>query len=166
MKKSKGPITVLAISSGGGHWLQLCRLASAWEGCRVVSACTADAPPMPGVIESHVMLQDATRWNLRSLWVLVPQVVRLMQRIRPDVVVTTGALPGLIAMMCGRLAGARTIWIDSLANVRQVSASGRLAGFVAHEWWTQWPHLADGAESFERNGRGKQRKPKHHGAVW
>lgn len=166
MNPTEAPVTVLVVSSGGGHWLQLCRLAPAWQGCRVVSACAADAPPMPGVIERHVRLQDATRWNLRSLWILVPQVTRLLLSVRPDVVVSTGAMPGLMALLGARLMGARTIWIDSLANVQRVSGSGRLARFIADEWWTQWPHLAATPGDIGHGVMKWKRKPNHHGAVW
>ena len=40
----------------------------------------------------------------------------LLLRHRPDVIVTTGAAPGYFALRFGKLLGARTIWIDSMAN--------------------------------------------------
>ena len=166
MNQLSGPVTVLAISSGGGHWLQLSRLAPAWRGCRVVSACTADAPPMPGGVDSHHRLRDATRWSRWDLFVLGVQVARLMMQVRPDVVVTTGALPGLWAVFWGRILGAQTVWIDSLANVQRVSASGRLAAYMATQWWTQWPHLAAPDAGCEKPGAWFKRKPEYRGAVW
>ena len=45
-------------------------------------------------------------------------------------------------MRFGKLIGARTIWIDSLANVDQLSKAGRMAGPHADLWLTQWPDLA------------------------
>ena len=42
----------------------------------------------------------------------------------------------------GRLLGARTIWVDSIANADELSLSGRKAGRFAHLWLTQWPELA------------------------
>jgi len=41
---------VLAISSGGGHWVQLLRLRPAFEGCAVTYACVrpAYAEDVPG----------------------------------------------------------------------------------------------------------------------
>lgn len=158
--------TVLAIASGGGHWLQLCRLASAWEGCRVVSACTADAPPLPGSVECHHRLRDATRWTRRDLVLSGLEVARLVIKVRPDVVVTTGALPGLWGVLWGRLVGAHTVWIDSLANVERISASGRVASFIAHEWWTQWPHLSAEHEAETLRRWTFRRRPSYRGAVW
>ncbi|WP_245893415.1 UDP-N-acetylglucosamine transferase subunit ALG14 [Devosia naphthalenivorans] len=62
---------------------------------------------------------------------------------------TTGSFPALMALGVARmLLGARTIWIDSVANCQALSTSGRLARRVADVWLTQWPHLAtvDGPE--------------------
>ena len=144
---------VLALSSGGGHWLQLCRLAPAWQGHEVVSACTAAGPPMPGGVIRHHVLPDATRWDRIGLIKLTLAVGAVVLRERPQVIITTGAAPGLLGLCWGRLIGAHTVWIDSLANVDALSGAGRLAAFVADEWLTQWPHL-------QRMG------PAHRGDLW
>jgi hypothetical protein len=71
-----------------------------------------------------------------------------MVRLRPHVVFTTGAAPGAVALVIGRVFGAKTIWLDSIANVETVSGSGRMVRHFAQLWLTQWPHLAtpDGPE--------------------
>jgi hypothetical protein len=70
------------------------------------------------------------------------QMAWLMLRLRPAVVVTTGAAPGFAAIVFGRLLGARTVWVDSIANGEALSNSGARAGRWAHVWLTQWEHLA------------------------
>lgn len=158
-------VKVLAVSSGGGHWLQLRRLAPAWEGAELVTACVADGPPMPTPGLRHHRLRDATRWDRWGLVVLGLQVGWMMLRERPDVVVTTGAAPGLLALAWGRVCGAHTVWIDSLANVREMSGAGRLARFVATDWLTQWPHLA-AEPGTSGSGKAGIVRPAHRGAVW
>ena len=69
-------------------------------------------------------------------------LIREFFRFRPDVVISTGAMPGVIALALGRLFRARTIWIDSIANAEEMSLSGRLAKRFAHLWMSQWPHVA------------------------
>lgn len=66
----------------------------------------------------------------------------LVRRIRPDVVVSTGAAPGLLCLFWGHVTGARTIWIDSVANAECLSLSGRLASRFATVALTQWEALA------------------------
>ena len=72
-----------------------------------------------------------------------------MLRERPDVVVSTGAAPGYLALRCAKLLGARTVWIDSVANVEELSLSGRIASTKADLCLTQWPHLAAGPVGYE-----------------
>ena len=57
---------------------------------------------------------------------------------------TTGAAPGLTALFVSKIfqRRSRTVWIDSIANTKRLSMSGRLAWLVADAWLTQWEHLA------------------------
>jgi hypothetical protein len=93
---------------------------------------------------------DATRWDrLKLLWMMV-KVAWLVGRLRPNVIVSTGAAPGYIAIRLGKLIGARTVWLDSIANVEEVSMSGRKIGPHADLWLTQWEHLAaEGGPNWE-----------------
>lgn len=87
-------------------------------------------------------VNDATRWNKAALIRLAIQLAWILVKERPSVVVSTGAAPGYFAMLLGRWLGARTIWIDSMANIDELSMSGSRAGRYADLWLTQWPHLA------------------------
>ena len=91
----------------------------------------------------HVV-NDATRWNKLKLIVMFPKMVLLVRKIRPDVIITTGAAPGYIAVIAGKLFGCKTCWIDSMANVERLSLSGERAGKWCDLWLTQWEHLEDG----------------------
>lgn len=133
---------VLAVASGGGHWVQLMRLRPAFEGCDVEFASVADAYASEVQGCRFHRLPDATRWDRWALVKLLGKVAWVVLRRRPDVVLTTGAAPGLLALVAGKLIGARTVWIDSIANVEEMSLSGRQARRFADLWLTQWEHLA------------------------
>jgi len=133
----------MAIASGGGHWIQLQRLKPAFEGCDVtyVSVYPDYADDVPG--ERFYAVRDVTRMNIPALLVLIPQFIRIMLRERPHVVITTGSFPGLVGLGVAKLTvGARTLWIDSIANCERMSSSGKRARLVADQWLTQWPELA------------------------
>ena len=133
----------MAIASGGGHWIQLQRLKPAFEGCDVtyVSVYPDYADDVPG--ERFYAVRDVTRMNIPALLVLIPQFIRIMLRERPHVVITTGSFPGLVGLGVAKLTvGARTLWIDSIANCERMSSSGRQARRFADQWLTQWPELA------------------------
>lgn len=141
-KASKQTPRVLAIASGGGHWVQLLRLRPAFEGARVtyVSVRPAYASDVPG--ERFIAINDATRWDKVGLLKMALRLVFIMLRVRPNVVISTGAAPGYFAIRLGKLLGARTIWLDSIANVEEMSMTGMLVKDKASLWLTQWPHLA------------------------
>lgn len=133
---------LLAVASGGGHWVQLLRLAPAFADCEVVFVTVQEAYRWD--VEGHrfYSITDATRHTKLQLIRTVLELFWIVLKERPDVVISTGAAPGFVATVLGKLSGAKTIWVDSIANVEQLSMSGRLAGRYAHLWLTQWPHLA------------------------
>jgi UDP-N-acetylglucosamine:LPS N-acetylglucosamine transferase len=133
----------MAVASGGGHWIELRRILPAFEGMEVVYASvepTTDADLGPA---RYYRIRDVSRRDPFGFAVIFWQLARIMRRERPDVVVTTGAAPGLMALLVGKLvAGSRTVWIDTIASVEVMSLSGRLARHVADAWLVQWEHLA------------------------
>lgn len=133
---------VLALSSGGGHWVQLLRLRPAFEGCDVVFATVK--PQYQTDVEGAAfrVIPDANRWSKVSLLRSALGILRVLWRERPDVVVSTGAAPGYFAIRLAPLFRARTIWVDSVANIDELSLSGQQAGPHATLWLTQWEHLA------------------------
>lgn len=133
---------ILAVASGGGHWVQLRRVAPAFEGCDVTYVTVEPSyKDQVGDADFKVVI-DATRWNKFKLILMLLQIVWILIRVRPDVVISTGAAPGYFALRFGKLLGARTVWIDSIANIEVLSLSGQKIGPKASLWLTQWAHLA------------------------
>jgi hypothetical protein len=133
---------VLAVSSSGGHWVQLRRVIPAFEGFDVVYVTVLPSYRQHVPENKFYVVNDATRWNKLGLILLALRVAWIMVKERPGVVISTGAAPGYFAMLWGRWFGARTIWIDSMANIDDLSLSGARVGRYADLWLTQWPHLA------------------------
>lgn len=131
------------IASSGGHWIQLSRLAVALAEPETYYATTLDGATPPTGIRPVTVITDASRSEPLKFARLGFQILRMLLKVRPHVIITTGAAPGLLALCVGKLFGARTVWIDSLANVAEVSLSGRIAARFADLWLTQWPHLAN-----------------------
>jgi UDP-N-acetylglucosamine:LPS N-acetylglucosamine transferase len=138
---STRPPRVLAIASKGGHWTQLRRVRPAFEGCDVTWACTD--PTMRAEVKDgrFAVVPDANRWQKFRLLLCAFRVALLVARIRPDVIISTGAAPGFFALRFGKLTGARTLWLDSIANAEELSLSGLKASRFAHLTLTQWPEL-------------------------
>jgi UDP-N-acetylglucosamine:LPS N-acetylglucosamine transferase len=135
-------VKILAVSSGGGHWEQMMLLREAFKGQEVYYATTMRGLMERSGVSNGFLLDDCNRNDIRGSLTCLIQAAQIVFRIRPHVVISTGAAPGLFCLLFGRLAGAKTIWIDSIANAEAMSMSGRLARYVASLWLTQWRHLA------------------------
>jgi hypothetical protein len=143
MKGSRSP-RVLAVASSGGHWVQLRRMTPAFED-HDVAYLTTDAGHRSEVGDARFhVVNDANRWNKVALLRCALRVLWVLLRERPTVVISTGAAPGYLAIRFARMMGARTAWIDSVANVEELSMSGQMASEKADLCLTQWPHLAGG----------------------
>ncbi|WP_136637783.1 UDP-N-acetylglucosamine--LPS N-acetylglucosamine transferase [Pseudooceanicola onchidii] len=143
MKSATGrPRRILAIASGGGHWQQLMLLRPAFEGHEVLFATTLTGLAAEFDAHPYVTVPDCNRNKKIAILRSAATVTTLILWKKPDIVISTGALPGVIALAIGRLIGARTVWIDSIANAEEMSMSGKLARRFAHLWLSQWEHVA------------------------
>jgi len=138
---------ILAVASGGGHWIQLQRLQPAFEGCDVVYISTHEGYRKHVKKSSFYSVTDANRWNKLRLIKMAFEVMWIVIKEKPDIIISTGAAPGLLAIFWGRLALKKTIWIDSIANVEKISMSGRLAKPFSSIHLTQWENMAVGSST-------------------
>ena len=133
---------ILASSSPGGHWVELTRLFPAFEGLAVEYA-TTDPGRAIDVPEGRLhVFADANKQTPWRLIVCAWQVLRLVFRYRPRVIVSTGAAPGFLAFLFGQLVGARCVWLDIFGLVDRMTLSGRMVKPLADLYLVQWPHLA------------------------
>jgi len=137
-----GRIDVLMVASAGGHWQQLMLLREAFDGRDVHYATTLRGLALQsGATPAH-LIPDCNRNAPIATLLATFHIALLLVRLRPRMIVTTGALPGLIAIAVGRRLGARTVWIDSIANAEEMSLAGMKARTHADLWLSQWPQVA------------------------
>ncbi len=142
---------VLAVSSGGGHWAELLRLRPAFEGADVVYVVTqaayrgdlARGGRGTRRVKGFMTVPDANKDQKLLLLLLALKMAFVVIRVRPDVVLSTGAAPGYFAIRFGKWLGARTVWVDSIANAEDISAAGMLVRPHADLWLSQWPGLSE-----------------------
>lgn len=133
---------ILAVSSGGGHWVELIRLLPAFDEHVVVFATVDEAYRCEVGKGRFYTIRDVTRWNKVRWLQTVVKLAYILLREKPDVVISTGALPGYFCLRLAKWLGIKTIWIDSIANVESLSLSGQMIGKHTDLWLTQWPQLA------------------------
>lgn len=136
---------LLAVASGGGHWQQLMLMRPAFEDTSPLYLTTLPGLPEQFGATPAAIVPDCNRDGRLATLCTTVAIARHVIRHRPHVVISTGAMPGVIALALGRAVGARTIWVDSVANSEEMSMSGKMARRFAHLWLSQWSHVARAA---------------------
>ncbi len=142
---------IIAIASVGGHWVQLLRLLPVFDGMELIFVSTQDSLASTVFGHKFYCIPDGNRWDKLRLIRIFYKVFRIVFIERPDVIISTGAAPGLMGLAAGKILGIKTIWIESIACAEKLSLSGRIAAKFVDRIYTQWPHLANGRVIYAGN---------------
>ena len=99
-------------------------------------------PEQNGIKNYSLVCDSNKNEKLRTIYSFI-QMISVFVRFWPDIVITTGAAPGLLGLVLGKLFFKKTIWIDSVANAEELSLSGKISRKFADIVLTQWEQLAD-----------------------
>jgi UDP-N-acetylglucosamine:LPS N-acetylglucosamine transferase len=134
---------LLAVASIGGHWIQLLHIVSPLN-TELEIIYLSTHPKCADMVKNHKFytIIDFSRWDFYKLFPAFLQAFKIIWKEKPKMVITTGAAPGMIVLFVAKLFGKKTVWIDSIANVAQISFSGKIASKFATETYTQWESLA------------------------
>lgn len=133
---------VLAVASGGGHWKQLMLISPSFSHYQVKYITTIKGLPEESGIDSFNIVTDSNKNEKFKVILTFLQILKVIVFYRPDLVITTGAAPGLLALAIGRVFLAKTIWIDSIANGEKLSMGGKISRRFAHVVMSQWQEVA------------------------
>lgn len=131
------------VASSGGHLMQLVRLRSAWEGHERFWV-TFEKEDAKTLLEGErvVWAHHPTNRHVPNLLRNLVLAWRLLKKEKPDAVLSTGAGVGVPFIWLGRLLGIRTVFIESLTRIQDLSLSGKLAYPVVDRFFVQWPELS------------------------
>ena len=117
-------------------------LREAWEGFERVWV-TFDAADSRALLsgEEVVHAHQPTNRNLPNLVRNLALAFRVVRRVRPVAVVTTGAGVAVPFAWAGRLLGAQVVYVETLARIDKPSLSYRLAAPAVARTYVQWPEL-------------------------
>jgi beta-1,4-N-acetylglucosaminyltransferase len=137
-------VDVLLVCTGGGHLLQLWSLREAWpEFARAWVVAGHDGSDVESLLAGE-RVYSAYAPACRSVKNLVRNLVlaqRLLRRLRPKAIVTTGAAVAVPFAWMARARGIPVVWVETLARADRPSLSCRLAAPVADRIYVQWPEL-------------------------
>ncbi len=135
----------IAAASFGGHWVQLLRMRPLFD--RYDTTYVSTRAELQTMVDGQKfrVVNDAAAESKLKLLITFARALWIVLRVRPHVIVSTGAAPGFALLFWGHILGAKTVWVDSIANAEEMSRSGRLAKRFATLWLSQWEDVASRA---------------------
>lgn len=145
---------VLLVCSSGGHLFEMLALRSFWSRCDATWV-TFDTPDARSLLAGARVLHAAhpTNRNLPNLLRNVVRAWRTLRSERFDAIVSTGAGVAVPFLVLGRLLGVRTLYVESITRIGELSLSGRLVRPFVDEFLVQWPELARGRRGLAYRGQ-------------
>jgi len=134
---------VCLVCSAGGHFFELFSLNSIWEKYDRFWVTFAKPDTRSMLREEKVYwAYSPTNRSLKNLARNSILAAKLLPRERPKLIISTGAGVAIPFLYLGRLMGAHTIYVESMARTTGLSLTGRLVYPVVHDFFVQWPELA------------------------
>ena len=142
---------VLALATAGGHFIQLTRLKMAFEGYEMVYVSTKHSFASFVQGDKFYCVPGASRRNKLMILYCFLKVLIIFLKVRPKVIITTGAAVGVCGVVVGWLFRKKTLFVDSIANAEMLSMSARLSSKFATKVYTQWPDLTSDKVVYKGN---------------
>lgn len=79
--------------------------------------------------------------------------IKIVVKFRPDTIVSTGAQIGGFFCYVGKFFGAKVIYIETMAKIKELSGTGNNVYKIADKFYVQWEGLAKKLDKAEYIGR-------------
>lgn len=134
---------VMLVTSSGGHLSHLLELEGFWAGHRRVWVSFE----MPDAVsrldgEEVIWAHQPTTRNLRNLVRNLVLAWSELRRLRPSLIVSTGAGVAVPFFWMGRLLGARTAYLEVYDRIDSSTMTGRLVRRITDLMLVQWSEQA------------------------
>lgn len=141
---------VIFTSSAGGHYSELCELKELMDKYNSFL-----------LTEDHEMMVEYKKQNKARSWYLRPgtkehlfkflwnfpfniaKSFRVFLKVKPDVIIATGAHTTVPICYIAKLFGKKVIFIETFANITTKTLSGKLVYPIADLFLVQWPEMLE-----------------------
>jgi UDP-N-acetylglucosamine:LPS N-acetylglucosamine transferase len=153
LRTNESGLKVIVGASSGGHTNELLALleyVDIWPYQPTAFVTTRQLLyPRYSALGRTYVISECNRESPISAVKVLWETLRIAFTERPDVLITTGAMPLAILATVVKLFGGKVIWIDSIAQVSSMSLSGKWVRRFADLCLVQRPHLAEDDERVE-----------------
>ncbi|BCL34077.1 PssD/Cps14F family polysaccharide biosynthesis glycosyltransferase [Nostoc sp. MS1] len=133
---------VLLVCSSGGHFKGLQQLHPFWENHERVWVSFRTATTESALTGERVYwAYSPTNRHLPNLCRNLLLAFQVINKTRPDLILSTGAGVAVPFLIIGKLFGSQTAFVESVTRIQTLSLSARLILPFLSVLYVQWPQL-------------------------
>lgn len=127
--------------AAGGHLSEALYLIEAFDGHDVFFMMSASTRARTLSYRTYLLPLSDGKPLVPRFSRLLPHMIRVLWRERPDIIFSTGAEIAVPAFYIGKLLGAKTVFVETVTHVHTPTLSGRLVYPVSDLFLVQHPQL-------------------------
>ncbi len=149
---------VMFVSSCGGHLSELMQFEPLFKKYDVtlVTEKTKSTIKLKDTYNLKYVAYGSKQYMYKYIFIFPYNIIRaiyLILRYNPKVIITTGAHTGGIFVTVGKILGRKTIYIESMAKVKELSKTGKFVYNKVDKFYVQWEELCKKYDKCEYIGR-------------
>ena len=151
-------IDVMFVASAGGHLSEIMQLSPLFEKYSnvIITEKTESTLKLKEKLKLKYVAYGSKQYMYKYIFIFPYNIIKSIYYIlkyRPKVIVTTGAHTGGIFVTVGKILGKKTIYIESMAKVKELSKTGNFVYNKVDKFFVQWKDLEEKYEKCEYIGR-------------
>ena len=94
--------------------------------------------------------------KFKYVWTIIENIfltIKIVSKFKPDTIVSTGAQIGGFFCYVGKFFGAKVIYIETMAKIKELSGTGNNVYKIADKFYVQWKNLEEKYDKAEYIGR-------------
>ena len=149
---------VIFAASSGGHLTELLKLQELFKDYDylLVTEKTDVTESLKDKYNIKYVDYGPNRNKFKYVWTIIKNLAKtiaIVVKFRPDTVVSTGAQIGGFFCYVGKFFGAKVIYIETMAKIKELSGTGHNVYKIADKFYVQWKSLAQKYDKAEYLGR-------------
>lgn len=149
---------VIFAASSGGHLTEILKLEDLFKEYKylLVTEKTDVTKELKNKYNIKFLKYGPCQNKIKYVLTIIYNIlvaIAIVVKFRPDTIVSTGAQIGGFLCYIGKFFGAKVIYIETMAKVKELSGTGNNVYKIADKFYVQWESLSLKYEKAEYIGR-------------
>ena len=149
---------VIFAASSGGHLTELLKVQELFKDYDYL--LVTEMTDVTRDLKDKYNIKDVdygpNKNKIKYWWTIIKNLAKaigIVAKFRPDTVVSTGAQVGGFFCYIGKFFGAKVVYIETMAKIKELSGTGHNVYKIADKFYVQWKSLEEKYEKAEYIGR-------------